>query len=106
MLLTFHSKIFLFHKKSLLLKIFDDVILHVICELGALRSKILATLMPEFKKFLCLVILNQSKNNVLEPKTGRFRGHVGFEAKAQNLSFEAKDLKMCPGGCPRGQGRP
>ena len=50
---------------------------------------------------------NQSKNNaVLEPRKGHFRGLVGFEAKAKDLSFEAKtkakDFKMCP----RGQKRP
>ena len=34
---------------------------------------------------------NQSKNNaVLEPKTGHFRGLVGFEAKAKDLNFEDK----------------
>ena len=99
-LLIFNSKVFLSHKKSLLFKIYDEVILHVICGLGHPQSKILTTLTPEFKKFLCLVIFvyNQSKNNsVLEPRTGHFRGLVGFEAKA-------KDLKMCPRGqgCPQG----
>ena len=46
--------------------------------------------MPEFKKFLCLVIFhfNQLKNNaVLEPRTGHFQKLVGFEAK---------DFKMRP----------
>ena len=57
-------------------------------------------------------LLDQSKNNAVpEPRTGHFRGLVGFEAKAKDLSFEAqakylsfeaKDLKMCP----RGQERP
>ena len=52
--------------------------------------------------FLCLVIflVNQSKNKVvLEPRTGHFRGLVGFEARA-------KDFKMCSRclGRPRGQG--
>ena len=32
-LLTFYPKIFLSHKKSLLLKIYDDIIFHVICGL-------------------------------------------------------------------------
>ena len=32
-LLIFHAKLFFFHKKSLLLKIYDDIILHVICKL-------------------------------------------------------------------------
>ena len=37
-------------------------------------------------------LINQPKNNdVLEPRTGHFRGPIGFEAKA---------FKMCP----RGQG--
>ena len=40
---------------------------------------------------------NNSKNSaVLEPRTW------GLEAKAKDLTFEAKDFKMCP----RGQGRP
>ena len=81
-LLIFHSMVFLSNKKSLLLNICDDVILHVICELSPLQpqSKILATLGHEFKTFLCLVIFifNQSKNNVvLEPRTGHFQGLVG-----------------------------
>ena len=52
--------------------------------------------MPEFKKFLCLVIFlfNQSENNaVLEPRTAHFQGLVGFETKDFNMF-------------PRGQGRP
>ena len=88
--MTFHSKVFLSHKQSLLLKIYDDVIFHVICELVPPQQKILATPMLEFNKFLCLVIFlfNQSKNNaVLESKTGHFQGLV---------RFEAKDLKICP----------
>ena len=51
----------------------------------------------------------QSKNNaVLKPRTGHFRGLVVFEAKAEDLSFEAKakDFKMCPRGSPRGRKRP
>ena len=44
-------------------------------------------------------LFNQSKNYaVLEPMTGHFRGLVGFEVKAKDLSFKAKDFKMCPGG--------
>ena len=52
----------------------------------------------EVEVIFCLVIVlfNQSKNNaVLEPRTGPFRGLVGFLAKA-------KDFKKCP----LGQGRP
>ena len=48
---------------------------------------------------------NNSKNSaVLEPRTGQFSRTWGLEAKAKakNLTFEAKDFKMCP----RGQGRP
>ena len=48
---------------------------------------------------------NGSKNSVvLEPRTGQFSRTGGFEAKAKDLTFEAKakDFKMCP----RGQGRP
>ena len=44
-----------------------------------------------------------SKNNVvLEPRTGQFLRAWGFEAKAKDLTFEAKDFKMCS----RGQGLP
>ena len=44
---------------------------------------------------------NNSKNSaVLEPRTGQFSRTWGLEAK--DLTFEAKNFKMCP----RGQGRP
>ena len=49
-----------------------------------------------------------SKNSaVLEPKTGQFSRTWGFEAKAKDLTIEAKakDFKMCPQGRPRSQGR-
>ena len=50
---------------------------------------------------------NNSKNSaVLEPRTGQFSKTWGLEAKAKDLTFEAKDFKMCPRGRPRGQGRP
>ena len=52
---------------------------------------------------------NNSKNSaVLEPRTGQFSRTSGLEAKAKDLTFEAKakDFKMCPRGRPRGQGRP
>ena len=48
---------------------------------------------------------NNSKNTaVLEPRTGQFSRTWSLEAKAKDLTFEAKakDFKMCP----RGQGRP
>ena len=50
---------------------------------------------------------NNSKNTaVLEPRTGQFSRTRGLEAKAKDLTFEAKakakDFKICP----RGQGRP
>ena len=48
---------------------------------------------------------NSSKNNaVLESRTGKFLRTRGLEAKAKDLTFEAKanDFKICP----RGQGRP
>ena len=48
------------------------------------------------KIFLDYFPFHKSKiNAVLEPKTGNFWGVIGFEVKAKNLSFEAKDLKMC-----------
>ena len=49
--------------------------------------------------FFFFILLNQSKNNaVLEPRTEHFRGLVGLQAKAKDLSFEAKakNFKMCP----------
>ena len=54
---------------------------------------------------------NIPKNRaVLEPRTGQFSRTLGLEAKAKDLTFEAKakakDFKMCPRGRPRGQGRP
>ena len=44
---------------------------------------------------------NNSKNSaVLEPRTGQFSRTWGLEAKAKDLTFEAKakDFKMCPRG--------
>ena len=54
---------------------------------------------------------NNSKNSaVLEPRTGQFSRTWGLEAKAKDLTFEAKakDFKMCPRGQgrSRSQGRP
>ena len=63
--------------------------------------------MLKFNKVLCFVtfLFNQSKNNaVLEPRTGHFRGLVGFEAKAKECM--KMKLKMYPRGRPRDQGRP
>ena len=97
-LLTFHFRVFFSRRKSLFLKIYHDVILHVICRLSPpLQSKILATSKLEFNKVLCLVIFlfTQSKNNaVLQPRAEHFQGLVGFKAK--DLSVDAKDFKVCP----------
>ena len=73
--------------------------MHVICGLGLPIRKILATRMPELKKFLFgYFVFNQSKNNaVLEPGIGHFLVFVGFETKA-------KDFKMCPRGQARHRG--
>ena len=54
---------------------------------------------------------NIPKNSaVLEPRTGQFSRTWDLEAKAKakakDLTFEAKDFKICPRGRPRGQGRP
>ena len=52
---------------------------------------------------------NNSKNSAVhEPRTGQFSRTWGLEAKAKDLTFEAKakDFKMCPRGRPRSQGRP
>ena len=35
---------------------------------------------------------------VFEPRTGQFSGTWGFETKAKDLTFEAKDFKMCSRG--------
>ena len=46
---------------------------------------------------------NNSKNSaVLEPRTGLFSRTCGFEAKAKDLTFEAKAkaFKMCTRGRP------
>ena len=46
-----------------------------------------------------LQTFNNSKNiAVLEPRTGQFPRTWRFEAKAKDLTFEAKDIKMCPRG--------
>ena len=61
------------------------------------------------KKFFSadLEIFNHSKNSaVLEPRTGQFSRTWSFEAKTKDLTFEAKDFKMCSPGRLRGQGRP
>ena len=51
--------------------------------------------------FICFFLFNQTKNYAaLKPWARHFRGHVGFEAKGKDLSFEAKDLKLCPRGRP------
>ena len=100
--LIFHSKVFLSHKKSPNLKIFDDVIFHVICGLLPPNQKSWLCLCQKFKKFLCLVIFlfNLLKHKtVLEPRKGHFWELVGFKTKA-------KDFKMCPQERPRGQGCP
>ena len=53
--------------------------------------------------FVWFFFFNQSKNNAFpQPRAGHFRRPL----EAKDLSFEAKDLKMCPRGRPRGQGRP
>ena len=42
---------------------------------------------------------NNSKSSaVLKPRTGQFSRTWGLEAKAKDLTFEAKDFKMCPRG--------
>ena len=57
----------------------------------------------KIKFSLVIVLFHEPKNSsVLEPRTGHFRGLADFEANTKDLSFEAKDFKICP----RGQGRP
>ena len=87
-LLIFHSEIFLSHKKSLLFKIPDDVILHVIC--GSLPPNQKSWL----RLFLCLIIflLNQSKNSaVLEPRTGQFWTTCRLRDQGQGLELRGQD---------------
>ena len=91
------------------MKTSDDVILHVICRLGPpiknpgyVYAKIQEIFMFGYFPF------NLSRNNaVLEQRTGHFRGLVGLDTKAKDLSFEAKakDFKMYPSGRGRPQGR-
>ena len=88
-LLIFRSEIFLSHKKSLLFKFFDAVVLDVILRIalplpiknpGCVFARIQETFMSGSFPF------NQSKNNaVLEPRTGHFQGLVGFEVKTKEL---------------------
>ena len=48
---------------------------------------------------------NDSKNGaVFEPRTGQFSRTWSFVSK--DVTFEAKDFKICPWECPQGQGRP
>ena len=49
---------------------------------------------------------NSKKSAVLEPRTGQFSRTWGLEAKAKDLTFEAKDFKMCPRGHPSILGAP
>ena len=81
----------------LFVKMFDDVISHVIFGFGHPiknpshgYAKIQEIFMFGYFSF------NQSKNKaVLKSRTGHFRGLVGFEAPAKNF-------KMCSQGRPRG----
>ena len=41
---------------------------------------------------------NSKNTAVLEPRTGQFSRTWGLEAKAKDLTFEAKDFKICPRG--------
>ena len=77
--------------------------------LGDLQKKVFKNFFRAFssKKRLLKFFFRRStkcqtfkKRAVLEPRTGQFSRTWGLEAK--DLTFEAKDFKMCP----RGHGRP
>ena len=55
-----------------------------------------------------MVITLAHFQQIKKSRTGHFRGFVGFEAKAKDLTFEAKvkDFKLCHRGRPRGHGPP
>ena len=74
-----------------------------ICKCSQNKKKVIEKETEVKVKFsLVMFLFHESKNNiVLEPRSGHFRGLVGFEAKAKDLSFKVKDFKMCP----RGPGR-
>ena len=81
-------------KKKVFTKLFQAI---------SLKKRFLKNFSSDTQKF------NNSKNTaVLEPRTGQFSRTRGLEAKAKDLTFEAKakDFKICPRGRPRGQGRP
>ena len=74
---------------------------HVICGLGPpIKNPGYANAKIQEIFMFGFFLFNQSKT-----RTRHFRGLVGFEAKAKDLSFEvkAKDFKICPRGRPRGQ---
>ena len=50
--------------------------------------------------------LNSENCAVLVPRTAQFSRTWGFDAEAKDLTFKAKDFKMCPRVRPQGQGRP
>ena len=62
------------------------------------QSKILATSIPEFKKFLCLVIFLSSIKKICCPRVEdrTFLQTWKVRGKAKDLRFEDKDFRMCP----------
>ena len=59
-----------------------------------------------FREVYAVFQQNFNKSNynaVFDSSTGQFSRTWGFKAKAKDLTFEAKDFKMCPWRRPRGQ---
>ena len=92
-LVIFLSKVFLSHKKSLLLKIYDDVVLYVVFELEPNPIRNLEYAYARIQKVFMFFFQPIKNNAVLDPRTEHFWGLVGFETKAK-----PKHFKMCPRG--------
>ena len=89
----------LFKKKRVFKKIFQAYLKKFFFQAFTKEQGLQKDFLGELQNF------NNSKNSaVLEPRTGQFSRTWGFEVKAKDLTFEAKNFKMCPRnqGCPRG----
>ena len=79
------------------------------CYVSNKENKQRIDILSDMLSFICFFLfqpITKYCNAVLEPRTEHFRGLVGFKAKNLSCEAKAKDLKMCPEGRPRGQGRP
>ena len=85
-LLIFHSKIFLSHKKSLRLKIFKDVIVHVICKLGPPIQNSGYTLCQNLRNFYVWLFSFQPIKKQCCPRAEN-------RTFSRLVAFKAKDFK-------------